>query len=142
MSRFLLDTNIISNVIKPSPSALLFAWMDEQADESLFISALTVAEIKRGVLELPPSRKRRDLEDWFAGAEGPQRLFAGRVLAFDDKAGLIWARLMAGGSAQGRPRSALDMMIAAIAEHHGCTVVTDNERDFAGLDFINPMRVT
>lgn len=140
MSRFLLDTNIISNVTKPVPSAPLMAWMAAQADDSLFISALTVAEIRRGILELPSGKRQRDIEDWFMGAEGPQRLFAGRVLAFDDKAGLIWARLMAEGSAQGRPRSALDMMIAAVAEHHDCTVVTDNERDFAGLDFINPMR--
>jgi toxin FitB len=141
MSRFLLDTNIISNVTKPAPSAQLIAWMSEQDDNSLFISALTVAEIKRGILELPRGRRRRDLADWFIGAEGPQRLFAGRVLAFDDKSGLIWARLMAEGTAQGRPRSALDMIIAAVAELHDCTVATDNERDFTGLDFINPMRV-
>jgi toxin FitB len=142
MSRFLLDTNIISNVTKPTPSAPLMAWMAEQTDESLFISAMTVAEIQRGVLELPIGKRRRDLEDWFIGADGPQRLFAGRVLAFDDKAGLIWGRLMAEGTALGRPRSALDMMIAAVAKCNGCVVVTDNERDFAGLSFINPMRDT
>jgi predicted nucleic acid-binding protein len=64
------------------------------------------------------------------------------VLAFDDQAGLIWARLMAEGTAQGRPRSAIDMIIAAVAECNGCMVVTDNERDFAGLAFINPMRAS
>ena len=140
MSRYLLDTNIISNITKPAPSPALMAWMAEQADDSLFISALTVAEIWRGILELPAGRRQRDLEDWFKGAEGPQHLFAGRVLAFDDQAGLIWARLMAAGSAQGRPRSALDMIIAAVAERHDCTVVTDNERGFVGLGFINPIR--
>jgi toxin FitB len=142
MSRFLLDTNIISNVTKPTPSAPLMAWMAEQTDESLFISAMTVAEIQRGVLELPIGKRRRDLEDWFIGADGPQRLFAGRVLAFDDEAGLIWGRLMAEGTALGRPRSAVDMMIAAVAQSNDCLVVTDNERDFAGLPFINPMRGT
>lgn len=140
MSRFLLDTNIISNITKPAPSPALIAWMAGQVDDSLFISALTVAEIWRGILELPAGKRRRDLEHWFKGTEGPQRLFAGRVLAFDDQAGLIWARLMAEGSAQGRPRSALDMIIAAVAERHDCTVVTDNERDFVGLGFVNPMR--
>ena len=140
MSRFLLDTNIISNITKPVPSPSLIAWMAGQADDSLFISALTVAEIWRGILELPVGKRQRDLKDWFRGAEGPQHLFAGRVLAFDDQAGLIWARLMAEGSAQGRPRSALDMIVAAVAERHGCIVVTDNERDFVGIGFINPMR--
>lgn len=140
MSRFLLDTNIISNITKPVPSAPLMVWMAAQTDDSLFISALTVAEIWRGILEMPAGKRQRDLEDWFQGAEGPQHLFAGRVLAFDDQAGLIWARLMAEGTAQGRPRSAIDMIIAAVAQGNGCTVVTDNERDFAGLVFINPMR--
>jgi toxin FitB len=80
------------------------------------------------------------LEAWFSGPEGPQALFAGRVLPFDEKAGLIWAKLMADGSASGRPRSALDMIVAAVAEAHGCVVVTDNEKDFTGLKFINPLR--
>jgi predicted nucleic acid-binding protein len=142
VSRFLLDTNVISNVTKPVPSASLMMWMGAQNDDSLFISALTVAEIWRGILEMPAGKRQRDLEDWFLGAEGPQHLFAGRVLAFDDQAGLIWARLMAEGTAQGRPRSAIDMIIAAVAECNGCMVVTDNERDFAGLAFINPMRAS
>lgn len=95
MTRYLLDTNIISNVVKPSPSPALLAWMDEQADQDLFISALTVAEIQRGLLEKPKGKKRALLEAWFTGPEGPQALFAGRVLPFDEKAALIWARLMA-----------------------------------------------
>jgi predicted nucleic acid-binding protein len=67
-------------------------------------------------------------------------LFAGRILPFDEKASLIWARLMAEGTKAGRPRSALDMILAAIAEANNCIVVTDNEKDFKGLKFINPMR--
>jgi hypothetical protein len=140
VSRSLLDTNIISNVTKPLPSAALLAWMAEQADEDLFISSLTVAEIRRGILEKPAGNKRRDLERWFSGPEGPQALFAGRVLPFDEKAGLVWARLMAEGTAKGRPRSPLDMIIAAIAETNDCVVVTENDKDFAGLKFVNPLR--
>ena len=67
--------------------------------------------------------------------------FEGRVLPFDESAGLIWARLMAQGTARGRPRSALDTIIAAIAEANGCIVVTDNERDFAGIKIFNPLRI-
>lgn len=140
MTRYLLDTNIISNATKPVASQSLLAWMAERIDADLFISALTVAEVWRGLLEMPEGKKRRALESWFTGLEGPQRLFAGRVLPFDDKAGLIWARLMAQGKLAGRPRSGLDMIIAAIAEANDCIVVTDNERDFAGLAIVNPMR--
>ena len=140
MSRWLLDTIIISNVTKPAPSADLMAWMAEQADEDFFISSLTVAEIRRGILEKPAGKKRRELENWFSGPEGPQALFAGRVLPFDEKASLIWARLMADGTAKGRPRSPLDMIVAAVAEANDCVLITENERHFAGLKIVNPMR--
>lgn len=140
MTRYLLDTNIISNVTTPRPSENLLSWMSAQPDEDLFISSLTVAEIRRGVLEKPPGKKREQLERWFAGPEGPQALFAGRLLSFDEKAALVWARLMADATANGRPKSALDMIIAAVAEANDCIIVTDNERDFYGLNFINPLR--
>lgn len=83
MNRYLLDTNIISSVTKPAPLESLLVWMAEQADENLFISALTIAEVRRGVLEKPADRKRDQLEAWFAGTEGPSALFKGRVLPFD-----------------------------------------------------------
>nr|WP_210348613.1 type II toxin-antitoxin system VapC family toxin [Methylobacterium sp. SD274] len=135
-----MDTNIISNVVKPQPSDSLLAWMSTQRDEDLFIASLTVAEIRRGILEKPRGKKREALERWFSVPEGPQALFTGRVLSFDDKAGLIWAQLMAAGKAAGNPRSGLDMIIAAIAGANDCVVVTDNEKDFAGVEILNPMR--
>ena len=122
------------------PVKALVAWMAKQADDDLFISSLTVAEIRRGILEKPAGKKRRELERWFTGPDGPQSLFAGRVLPFDEKAGLVWARLMANGRAKGRPRNPLDMIIAAVAEANNCLVVTENERDFAGLKIVNPLR--
>ena len=140
MTRYLLDSNIISNVTKPAPSEALMVWMADQADEDLFIASLTVAEIRRGLLEKPAGKKRRELERWFTGPQGPPVLFAGRVLPFDEKAALIWARLMAEGTARGRPRSALDMIIAAVAEANDCVVITDNEKDFVGVKVVNPLR--
>src|SRR5271170_6236353 len=142
MTRYLLDTNIISNITKPIPSPLLLEWMAERLDEELFIATLSLAEIRRGVLEKPAGKKRKQLEKWFDGPEGPQALFRGRVLAFDETAALIWAWLMSEGTAAGRPRSALDMMLASIAEANGCIVVTDNERHFAGVKILNPLRTT
>ena len=140
MTRYLLDTNIISNVVKLQPSKSLLAWMAAQPDEDLFIASMTIAEICRGILEKPRGKKRDALDAWFSGPEGPQNLFGGRTLPFDDKAGLIWARLMAEGKAAGRPRSGLDMIIAAVASANECIVVTDNEKDFAGLRVVNPLR--
>jgi toxin FitB len=140
VTRYLLDTKIISNVTRLRPSEALLAWMGEQADTDLFIASLTVAEIWRGILGKPRGKKRDELEAWFAGPDGPLTLFEGRVLSFDARAGMIWARVMADGSAVGRPRSALDMIIAAVAEANDCVVVTDNEKDFVGLEIINPVR--
>jgi len=138
--RYLLDTNIISNVTKPVPSGALVEWMADQQDSDLFIASLSVGEIQRGILEKPAGKKRRELEAWFAGAEGPPALFRGRVLAFDERAALVWARLMSEGTATGKPRSALDMVIAATAEANGCMVVSDNERHFPGIRILNPLR--
>jgi predicted nucleic acid-binding protein len=112
VTRYLLDTNIISNVIKPNPSRSLTTWMAGQADSDLFISSLTVAEVQRGILEMSSGKKRNELERWFYGPAGPQALFAGRVLPFDERA----------------------------AEANDCIIVTDNEKDFAGLMILNPMR--
>jgi toxin FitB len=140
--RYLLDTNIISNVVKPAPSELLLKWMSQQNDDDLHISSLTVAEIRRGILEKARGKERDRLEAWFGGPEGPQALFAGRVLPFDEAAALIWARLMADGRAKGRPRSGLDTIIAATAVANACAVVTDNEKDFEGVEVINPLRGT
>lgn len=142
MTRYLLDTNIISNVTKPDPAESLLEWMRRQSDSDLFISSLTVAEIRRGILDKPRGKKRERLEAWFAGPEGPQSLFRGRVLSFDEKAAFVWARLMSEGRAAGRPRSDLDMIVAAIAEANECVIVTDNEKHFAGLEVLNPLRIS
>jgi predicted nucleic acid-binding protein len=138
--RYLLDTNILSNVTKPAPSPALTDWLADQIDTDLFISSLSLAEIHRGILEKPAGRKRRELEAWFGGAEGPQQLFRGRILGFEERAALVWGRLMAEGTRAGRPRSALDMQIAAIAQVNDCLLVTDNEKHFAGIKIFNPLR--
>lgn len=140
MTRYVLDTNTISNIVKPQPSDALLAWWAKQNEDDLFITTLNLAEVWRGILQQPRGKRRDALEAWFTGPEGPQALFAGRILSFDDRAAPIWGRLMADGVAAGRPRSGLDMIIAAIAGANDCVVVTDNEKDFVGIPFINPMR--
>jgi toxin FitB len=140
VTRYLLDTNVVSEASKPQPSAALADWIQSQADSDLFISTLTVAEIWRGVLEMASGRRRRDLEAWFVGSDGPSALFSGRVLPFDERAAMEWARVMAAGTAMGRPRSPVDMIVAATAAANGCVVVTANERHFRGVvEFLNPL---
>ncbi len=140
-ARYLLDTNIISEAVRPRPAPAVLDWLGAHPDSTLYIAALTLAEIRRGILELPAGRRRHELEAWFNGPEGPQALFAGRVLPFDTRAALEWARLMAEGSAAGRPRSALDMLLAATAAAQGLVIVTANERHFrdCGVPWLNPM---
>jgi predicted nucleic acid-binding protein len=141
VTRYLLDTNIISDVVKPQPSGALIEWLGDQADEDLCIATWTLAEVRRGILQMPTGRRRSQFEAWFSGPQGPPRLFAGRILNFDEQAAEAWAGIMADGHLNGRPRSALDMIIAAVALANDCTLVTDNERHFAGvIPFLNPMR--
>ena len=140
MTRYLLDTNIVSDALKPRPSAAIAEWLQGQDDTDLFIATLTVAETWRGVLTTPTGRRRRELERWFTGPLGPQALFRDRVLSFDERAAIEWGRIIAAGRAIGRPRSPIDMIIAATAAANGCVVVTVNERHFRDVvDFLNPM---
>jgi predicted nucleic acid-binding protein len=141
VTRYLLDTNIVSNLAKPQRSAALIGWLFEQASEDLFIASYTIGEIRRGILIMPQGNRRGLLERWFDGAEGPRKLFAGRILPFDEAASLIWAELMAHGKSSGRPRSLQDMIIGATALANDCVIVTDNERDFFGFKLLNPMRM-
>jgi toxin FitB len=142
VTRYLLDTNIVSDATRPQPSQGVADWFTRQINTDLFISTLTLAEIWRGILEKPAGRKRRDLESWFDGTDGPRTLFRGRILPFDEAAGLEWASIMAGGKRAGRSRAALDMIIASTAIANECVVVTLNDRHFAGVvETLNPQYV-
>jgi toxin FitB len=139
VTRYLIDTNILSDATKPKPSPGIAAWLSAQVDEDLSISTLTLGEIRRGILQQPTGRRRRELEHWFAGPDGLLRLFAGRVRFFGEREAVEWARIMAAGRAEGRPRNPLDMIIAATAAANNCVVVTANDRDFRGaVAVMNP----
>lgn len=141
MTSYLLDTNIVSGSLKPNPAPAIADWIESQSGSDLFIATLTIAEIWRGILELPPGRRRRELETWFAGPEGPHALFRDRILAFDEGAAIEWGRIIAEGRLLGRSRSPIDMIIAATAAANNCVVVTANERHFQDVvEFINPLR--
>ena len=140
MTRYLLDTNIISETIKPRPSPLLAKWFENQRDDNLFISSLTLAEIRRGILDLSKGKTRDALHKWFLSVDGPSSIFRGRILPFNETAAFIWAELMVEGKKIGRPRDGFDMIIASVARANDCIIATNNEKDFVGLKIINPLK--
>jgi hypothetical protein len=134
----LLDTNVVSAVMARSPDPAVVAWMDQHDTLTLFVSAVTVAEIRYGLQILPEGRRRSSLEDRFARfvAEG----FSGRVLPFDSDTAQRYGEIMAARRAAGRPMSILDGQIAAIARARRLAVATRNVRDFelCGLEVVDP----
>jgi predicted nucleic acid-binding protein len=137
--RCLLDTNVLSEATKPRPSQALSLWYESQSPENLFVSSITLAEIRFGILQLPEGSRRNALDAWFDGPEGLRTIFSGRVLSFDEAAGMLWAERMADARAKGRPRNLLDCMIAAIAQANHCTLITRNVRDFPDTKVFNPL---
>lgn len=135
--KYLLDTCLLSELVKPAPHAAVLEWMAAQQPENLFVSAMTLGELERGVMKLPPSRRRNELTTWLAQlALG----FEDRVLPFDHETARVWADMCARTESKGRPLAAFDSIIAATALQQGLTVVTRNERDFepAGVLLMNP----
>ncbi len=133
-----LDSNIVSEFMGPPPAPSVRAWLDRQDSALLRITSVTVAEIRFGLARLPVGRRRRDLEEQFG------RLlvlaFSDNVLSFDVHAAGHYAEIRAARPGAGRPISALDAQIAAIARALAATVATRNVRDFegCGVDLVNP----
>ncbi|MDD2326074.1 MAG: type II toxin-antitoxin system VapC family toxin [Alphaproteobacteria bacterium] len=138
MASFLLDTNILSELFKPEPSPAVLNWIKHKDPADLYLSAITLAELRLGAVLLPQGKKRLALETWVEQAVLSS--FQGRLLSFDGAASAAWAQLVAEDKKRGRPRPTLDSMIAAIALSHRLTLVTRNVKDFdgLGLKIINP----
>jgi predicted nucleic acid-binding protein len=128
---FLLDTNIPSELTRPTPDSGVSNWVDAQDNASLHLSVVSVGELRRGFTVLPQSKRRMQLEQWFEQYLLP--LFADRVLPVTQSIGNRWGVL--GGECQlrGTPLNTADGLIAATALEHDLTVVTRNVKDFAGL---------
>lgn len=135
---FLLDTNVVSEMVRPLPEPRVVDWMTRQVAADLFLSATTVGELVRGVTRLDAGHRRARLEEWIS--ELLPRQFAGRILAFDRDAAIIWGKLMGEGDRAGRPLAALDAQIAALALRRDLVLVTRNTGDFEPmkLRLLNP----
>jgi toxin FitB len=136
----ILDTNVVSEVLRPSPDDVVVGWFEDQPRRQLFTTAVTQAEILYGISLLPNGNRRQKL---LAAA---QLIFEddleNRILAFDREAARHFAEIAADRKAAGRPISQFDAMIAAVARLHGAKLVTRNVADFdlCGIDLINPWK--
>ena len=124
MSGFLLDTNCISEVVSLKPDLRVLAWMDAADERTLYLSALTVGEIRKGIVTLVEGKRRAQLESWLE-IELRGR-FASRILPVDDAVADRWGLLAGEMKQKGKPMPTVDAMIAATALHHNLTVVTRN----------------
>ena len=134
----ILDTNLVSEPLKPSPHPGVVHWLNAQEPATLFITSINLAELLAGVETMPQGKRRDALAQ--ALSSQVNALFEGRVLHFDTRAAQCFAACLAGAQAQGNPVGFADCAIAAIAKSHGFVVAPRNVRDFqgTGVELINP----
>ncbi len=135
----LVDTNVVSEPLRAAPEPRVAEWFDAQALETLYLSTITVAELRFGVLSLPVSRRRRErLHEDLERQVLP--MFAGRILAFDLAASQAYAELMVKAPSAGRSISVSDGYIAATAVANAMMVATRDTAPFeaAGLNTVDP----
>jgi len=125
---FLLDTNVVSEWVRPRPDPGVVAWLADADEDRVFVSVVTLAELRYGIERLAVGQRRRRLDAWLR-EEVPLR-FEGRVLPIDADIADAWARLTALREVSGRPIGAADAFIAATAEARGLALVTRNVSDF------------
>lgn len=137
-----LDTNVVSEPLKPAPNPAVLDWLNAQEPQTLYLTTINLAELLAGVEALPAGRRR----DTLAQALSTQvlSLFEGRILSLDTKAAEVFAKTSANAQAQGNTMGFADCAIAAIARANGFALATRNLRDFkgAGVQLINPWEIT
>lgn len=135
---FVADTDLISELRQKMPNPKVLQWLQDH-DHELFLTSITVGEIKKGVELYPDGRKKTELNAWL---EGLLRDFEGYILEYSREEALIWGGLYAEAQKGGRKPPAFDSLNAAIALRHGLTLVTRNERDYTGtaLKVLNPWK--
>ena len=135
--KFLLDTNIISEPKQKKPNKEVLEWLDAQDESKLFLSVLTVGEIRKGIARLESGRKKAELENWL---EQLRIRFSRRILAMSEKTFLVWGKMCGEFESKGIVRSALDSLLEATALEHDLILVTRNIKNFqhSQVTILNP----
>ncbi|MDD2721867.1 MAG: type II toxin-antitoxin system VapC family toxin [Gallionella sp.] len=135
-----LDTNVVSEAMRPNPDAGVVAWLDAQAAETLYLTSVTLAELQFGIGVLPESRRKQVLQ---CALDGLLTLFSRRILAFDAEAARHYGELAVAARVAGKGFPLPDGYIAAIAAAHGFAVATRDTAPFlaAGINIINPWQL-
>ena len=135
---YLLDTNVISELVTRQPDANVIRWIESIAPQNVYLSVITVGELKKGIEKLPDSRRKTALEAWLS--HDLLVRFQDHLLPLDTPIMLAWGALVARMEAIGKPMPAIDSLIAATTLHHSLTLATRNTGDFehAEIMLLNP----
>ena len=135
--KFLLDTCVLSELVKSKPEPSVLAWINTRKESELHVAAMTLGELQRGVARLPLSRRKTELTDWL---EKLRIGFEGRIFPFTAETAVCWGEMCARAESDGRTLAAFDSIIAATAMEHRLVLVTRNEQDFSKVPIalINP----
>jgi toxin FitB len=125
--KFLLDTCLISELVKKEPNAAVLNWLDERDEQTLFLTVLTLGELQKGISKLSTGVRKDDLQAWVE--HDLIERFEGRILALDLETALLWGKLQGEAELEGEKLPVMDSLIAATAIAHGLAVVTRNVRD-------------
>lgn len=138
--KYLLDTCVLSEFVKPKPNRGLINFINNRVETDLFISAMTLGEIYRGIQNLANGKKKSALITWLGDIE---TRFSDKILPFDRDCAIEWARISSVTEKNGKKLSAFDSIIAAIASRNSMVIVTRNVKDFieTGIELINPWEV-
>ena len=134
---YLVDTNILSELAKSKPDAQVVSWLRDH-EEELYVSAITIGELRRGIERLPSGKRKTGLQSWLNDLCG---LMEGRILSFNASTVHVWGQILAKCEKKGVTLPSLDSQMAATAHRHGLTIVTRNITDFqsAGVKVLNPL---
>lgn len=137
---YLLDTCVVSELARPRPDGGVLEWLEAADEPALHLSVITLGELEKGIAKLPPSARRRRIEDWVR--EDLAARFEGRLLDVDRAIAARWGAISGEAEARGAPLPVIDALIAATALQHGLEVVTRNTADFerCGARCVNPWK--
>jgi predicted nucleic acid-binding protein len=138
--KYLLDTCLVSELVRERPDQGVLEWIEQQDEQALFLSVLTLGELHKGVAKLPDGRKKNQLRHWLD--DDLQTRFSGRMLDIDASIATLWGRIQGEAEQRGSRMPVIDSLLAATAQANGLAVVTRNGTDMAGsgVEIINPWK--